>query len=74
MNKIKVVIDTQSDVTEFVTVANTIEEEVFLEDSTLFRVNAKSLMGVMYGVNEFNELYVLSEYNNLSSKFMKFIR
>lgn len=65
--------DTQSDVTEFVTLANTIEEEVFLEDSTLYRVNAKSLMGVMYGVKEFNELYVWSDYDNLSSKFMKFI-
>lgn len=73
MNKIRVIIDTQSDVTEFVTLANTIEEDVFLEDRTHFRADAKSLMGVMYGRFEFKELWVLSEYENLPTKFNKFM-
>ena len=73
MNKIRVVLDTQSDVAEFVNIANTIEEDVFLEDGTHFRANAKSLMGVMYGRFEFKELWVLSEYNHLSNKFIKFM-
>lgn len=75
MNKIKVVIDTQSDVSEFVRIANTYPEttQVYLEDGTGFRANAKSLMGVMYGKFEFKNLYVISEDSTISTKFMKFI-
>ena len=73
MNKIQVILDTQSDVTEFVHLANTITEDVFLEDGTQFRANAKSLMGVMYGMYEFKNLYVISESDTISTKFMKFI-
>lgn len=73
MNKIRVILDTQSDVREFVNIANTIEEDVYLEDNTNFRADAKSLMGVMYGKFEFKELYVLSDYEMLSNKFVKFM-
>lgn len=73
MNKIRVVIDTQTDVIKFVNIANSIEEEVILEDNTHFRADAKSLMGVMYGRFEFKELHVLSECPNLTSKFIDFI-
>lgn len=75
LNKVKVVIDTQTDVVEFVNIANSFPEttQVFLEDGTGFRANAKSLMGVMYGRFEFKELWVLSEHPHLSTKFMKFI-
>ena len=74
MNKIQVILDTQTDVLEFVNIANTIQEDVFLEDSSLFRANAKSILGVMYGMSEFKELHVLSDCSNLSSKFRKFMR
>jgi phosphotransferase system HPr-like phosphotransfer protein len=73
MNKIKVVLDTTTDVTEFVNLANTIEEDVFLEDGKQFRADAKSLMGVMYGKFEFKELYVISESDIILNKFNKFI-
>lgn len=73
MNKIKVILDTQSDVTEFVGLATSISDPVYLEDGTGFRANGKSLMGVMYGKFEFKELYVLSDYENLENKFNKFI-
>lgn len=73
MNKIKVVLDTQTDISEFVGIATTIPEPVFLEDGSNFRVSAKSLMGVMYGKIEFNELFVLSENDTISSKFRKFV-
>ena len=73
MNKIRIALETQTDVREFVNIANSIEEEVFLEDGTRFRADAKSLMGVMYGRFEFKEMYVLSEFPNLTSKFNKFI-
>ena len=73
MNKIRVILDTQSDVNEFVNIANTISEDVFLEDGTRFRADAKSLIGVMYGKFEFKELWVLSDYEHLSRKFIKFM-
>lgn len=73
MNKIRVILDTQSDVREFVNIANTIEENVYLEDNTNFRADAKSMMGVMYGKFEFKELWVLSECESLSNKFIKFM-
>lgn len=73
MNKIKVILDTQTDVTEFVTLANSIEEPVYLEDGTGFRANAKSLVGVMYGKFEFKELWVLSDNSTISNKFRKFM-
>lgn len=73
MNKVRVIIDTQTDVAEFVNIANTIEEDVFLEDGTHFRADAKSLMGVMYGRFEFKELWVLSEFEYLPTKFSKFM-
>lgn len=73
MNKIRVVLDTQSDVRDFVNIANTIEQNVYLEDSTNFRADAKSMMGVMYGRFEFKELWVLSESEHLPTKFSKFM-
>ena len=73
MNKVRVILDTQSDVREFVNIANTIEEDVYLEDTKNFRADAKSMMGVMYGRFEFKELWVLSEFEHLSTKFSKFM-
>lgn len=73
MSKIKVVLDTQSDISEFVQLANTIEEMVHLEDGTGFKVNGKSIMGVMYGTSEFKDLYVISDNDTIATKFLKFI-
>ena len=73
MNKIRVVIETGRDCAEFVQIANTIKEDVFLEDGTNFRADAKSLMGVMYGKHDFKELYVLSDSDSIATKFLKFI-
>lgn len=74
MNKIKVVLDTQGDVREFVSIATGISVPVYLEDGSGLRVNGKSLMGVLYGIGEFENLYVLSDDDTISSKFMKFLR
>lgn len=73
MSKIKVVLDTQSDITEFVGVATTIPAPVYLEDGTGFKVNGKSIMGVMYGTSEFKDLYVISDSDTIATKFLKFI-
>lgn len=72
MQKVRIVLDKQSDVVSFVAIATTIDEDVSLEDNEGHKVNAKSLMGCLYSL-EFNELYVTSEYPNLSSKFVRFL-
>ena len=73
MSKFKVILDTQSAIGEFVHLANTIEGNVHLEDGTGFKVDAKSLMGVMYGTSEFKDLYVISDNDSIGTKFLKFI-
>jgi phosphotransferase system HPr-like phosphotransfer protein len=73
MNKIKVILDTQRDISEFVHLATSIDEEIYLEDGTGLKVNAKSLMGVMYGTSEFKDLYVISDNDTIATKFLKFI-
>lgn len=72
MQKARIILDKQSDIVQFVAIANTIEEDVSLEDTEGHRVNAKSLMGCLYSL-EFNELYVTSNYTNLSGKFVRFL-
>lgn len=72
MIRVKVNLETQKDVAEFVNIAGTIEEDVMLVDNTYNRVSAKSIMGCLYSL-EFAEVWVESECKNLSSKFMKFL-
>lgn len=73
MHRVKVVLDTTSDITSFVNIACSIEEPVYLEDGNGFRANAKSLMGVMYGKFEFKDLWVVSDCATLTTKLMQFI-
>lgn len=72
MQRVKVRLDTQKDVAEFVNIADTINEDVYLMDNTYNRVNGKSLMGCLYSL-EFKYLYVESECFELSNKFRKFL-
>ena len=73
MNKIEIRLETQTDIKDFVNIASSIPNEVFLEDGTHYRADAKSMMGVMYGGFEFKHLYVSSDYEHLETKFSKFI-
>ena len=73
MSRLKIVLDTATDVTEFVGLANTITVPVYLEDGNGLVIDAKSLMGVMYGKTEFVNLWVKSDYENLTTKFRKFM-
>ena len=73
MNMLKIVLDTATDITEFVGLANTITVPVYLEDGNGLVIDAKSLMGVMYGKMEFVNLWVKSDYENLTTKFKKFM-
>ena len=67
----KIRLDTQAEVIKFVSIANTIEEDVMLVDGSYNRVNAKSIIGCLYSL-EFKELYVESEYTELTNKFKDF--
>ena len=72
MQRVRVRLETQKDVVDFVNIAETIEDEVYLVDNNLHRVNGKSLMGCLYSL-EFSELYVESNYEGLSNKFKNFL-
>lgn len=72
MNRVRILLETQSDVLEFVNTANKIKEEVYLVDNTYNVVNGKSLLGCLYSL-EFNEIWVESECKNLSNIFSKFL-
>lgn len=72
MYKIKIRLDTQTQVREFVDTANTIQGEVSLIDNANHRVNAKSILGCLYSL-EFDEIYVISDDKNICAKFNEFI-
>ena len=71
MYKIKITLDTQTQVREFVEIANTIQGEVSLIDNANHCVSAKSIVGCLYSL-EFDEVYVIGDDDNISTKFDKF--
>ena len=74
MYRIRVRLDTQSDIIKFVQCAESIEDyQVFLEDTQGHCVDAKSLIGVMYGKVEFNEMYVRSDSDRMGNIFREFM-
>jgi hypothetical protein len=73
VNKLRIRLETGKDCIDFVNISNTIEEPVILEDGCGFRANGKSLLGVTYGKFEFEELWVISDCNSLTSKFNRFM-
>lgn len=58
--KIRINLETLSDVTKFVAVTEKIPGKVCLTDGMGLKVNAKSLMGVIYTL-EFEEIWVESD-------------
>ena len=75
MNRIRIRLDTQTDVLNLVNIASSLGEDVniYLEDNEGHVANAKSLMGCMYGKVEFKEPYLRSDYSMLSDKFRDFL-
>ena len=49
-------LDTMSDVQEFVNVVSRIDDRVFLEDNTGYKVSARSLLGALLSM-EWEEVY-----------------
>lgn len=61
MKKYKIVLDTVSDVNKFVSIANSVfNSTITVTDNNGLRVNAKSLMGMLYAL-EFEELWCESD-------------
>ena len=69
--KNKIRLEKMSDVTEFVKIATETKGDVYLTDKRNFKVNGKSLLGVMYSL-EFEEIWVESE-EDIYSQISKFI-
>lgn len=68
-NKIR--LDTRKDVQDFVDIAATIPYKITVTDGS-FSVNGKSFLGMLYGMSEFDNLWVECE-NDVYSAFEKFI-
>lgn len=64
-------LDTMCDVNEFVRIATQVKGDVYLTDKRNFKVNGKSLLGVMYSL-EFDEIWVESD-EDFYSQINKFI-
>jgi hypothetical protein len=54
--KVKIRLDTQSDVAKFVNIASKIDASVHLTDGQHFKVSGKSLLGAIYTM-EWDEVY-----------------
>ena len=69
--KNKIRLDTMCDVNRLVSICSQVEGEVHLTDKRHFRVNAKSLLGVMYSL-EFEEVWIESK-EDIFNKISDFI-
>lgn len=59
--KYRIRLETQSDIIAFVSIASKMHGKVFLTNGDDFKLNAKSLMGVMYSAAEWDTIFVEAE-------------
>ena len=69
--RIKIRLDTMGEISKFVNTVNQFPEKVNLEDNDGHRVNAKSMLGVMYTL-EFSEIYCTCE-RDISGALLPYI-
>ena len=67
----KIRIDTLSDAHEFASAAAAMKESIVITDGQGLRVNAKSILGVLYAL-EFNELYCETD-GDLHHRLQRFV-
>lgn len=72
MMRVPVVLDTMTDIKEFVGIVSKVAAEVYLESGDGLIINAKSMMGVMYSASEFKHIYCVSK-QDISGKIVRFI-
>lgn len=68
MTRTKIRLDTLSDVNKFVEAMSTVKDKVWLADDCGNRVEAKSLLGVLYSM-EWSYIYCYCE-SNITAKLM----
>lgn len=69
----KICLDTMSDVREFVKIVQDYDKHnIFITDGNRMRVNAKSVIGVLYSM-EFDNIWIESDID-IYSKISKFIK
>ena len=62
MIKWKIVLDTVTDVNDFVSIVSQYKEDLFVENNEkTFRVNAKSLMGMLYSTEWRDDTFITCE-------------
>ena len=63
-HRMKIRIDTESDVTKIVSIATKLSDEIKVEivDGEGMRVNARSIIGMLYAMT-FNEIWLESNYD-----------
>ena len=69
--KNRIRLDTYHDAVKFVNIASTLDGQITVTDDGNHRVNAKSLLGMLYAL-EFNELWVETD-NNIYFDIQEFI-
>ena len=70
--KAKIFIDKQSDALSIVNIASKyLNNEITIEDENGFKVNAKSMLGVLYSM-EFNNLWLVSDVD-IYSEIERFV-
>lgn len=77
MIKWKIALDTMSDVSAFVAITTKYQEDLVVEnDNQTFRVNAKSLMGMLYSTEWEGNVYLTcqTEPVGLYSALEKYVR
>ena len=69
----KISLDTMSDVREFVKIVQDYDKHnIFITDGNQMRVNAKSIIGVLYSM-EFDNIWIESDID-IYSKISKFVK
>ena len=62
--KIKINLDTNTDMVNLVAIATKIQDKITLTDNNGMIVNAKSLLGAAYAKFEFAEIWLESDYDH----------
>lgn len=70
--KVRIELDTMSDVTEFVSIVTAIPGQVYLSDGKHQQICAKSQLGAILAKMEWDEIYCVSE-EDISGSIVKFI-
>lgn len=68
MTRVKIRLDTLKDINRFAQIARTVQDELVVTNNTgSYKVNAKSILGLMYAI-EWNDIYMVAS----SINYMKF--